>query len=113
MQFEPLTLTNGTAISAAVNLNGSRNDAIRQNGVLAGIVIPVATNAATLAIHGSVDGTNFFALKGKTGTAVTIVGNAAGYYALSPDDVSGVSIFRLVAPGNVAATANIVAAIRS
>lgn len=72
------------------------------------VMIPVAHTNATLALHGSIDGTNFYPLKEKDGTAVAITtATSTGFYKLSPSLTDGVPYVKLVSGGAEGAQRNI------
>ncbi len=75
-------LSGQTVASEGVNLSGF---------TLAGILIPTMTGT-TVTFQGSVDGTNYYAIKDNTGTAISITtGGTAGIYKLNAADFIGIT----------------------
>lgn len=75
-----------------------------------GVVISTALSNATLTLHGSVDGTNFFALKEKDGTTVAITtATTTGFYKISPSLTDGVPHLRLVSGGSETVSVSVIA----
>ena len=80
------TITNGTSLSAAVNLEGSR---------LLGIAMPAAWTAANLTFQTSVDGTTFQDAYDADGTEITVVVGGASRNVHFSDQLHGVRWLKL------------------
>lgn len=86
-QVAKVTIANGQTAS----------DAVRLNGTIRMIAIPASMTGTTLKIHGTVDGTNYFVLKGPDGNDVSItVGSAACFIHLSALNLTGMDKIKLV-----------------
>lgn len=86
-QVTKVTIDNGQTASAAVKLNGT----------LRTIGLPASMTGTTLKIHGTMDGTNYFVLKGTDGNDVSItIGSAACFIHLGTLNLVGMDLIKLV-----------------
>ena len=91
LRYHTVQIANNTTDSDIIQLPAE---------TIVGIIIPVAHSYVTLTLHGSIDGTNFYALKEKDGTAVAITtATTTGFYKLSPSLTDGVPYVKLVSSG--------------
>ena len=83
-----------TVASEGVNLSGH---------TLTGVLIPTMTGTS-VTFQGSIDGTNYYAIKDATGTAISVTtGGTLGIYKLNPADFAGLNFIKPVSASAEAA----------
>lgn len=86
-EYVDVVITNGTSLSAAVDLG---------NRTPVGLLVPATWTAAGISFQGSPDGTTYGKLVDSTGTEVTAASLAGGeYVALDPSKFFGVRFLKV------------------
>ena len=95
MAYGVLTIASGQTTSDELNIGGA------SSGVV--IELPAAMTGTSIAIHGSVDGTNFSPIY-NDGFALSITFVASSIQVISPSKMLGIDKIRLVSSGAEGAT---------
>lgn len=100
MAYNTLTIANGAATSTALALGQTASAVV--------IEFPAAFTGATVAIHGTVDGTNYKPVY-YAGAALSVTVTVSTIHVLPAEKLLGLSSIKLVSASNEAAARSILA----